>query len=500
VEAEILYQTGAPPQSSYTFKHVLLQDTAYASLLKIRRRELHARIAKILTERFPRRAAAEPELLAHHCAAGGLLSEAIEAYRRAGDQAAARIAYREACGYFARALELLAALPQETARDEKEIELRTAQIGPLSALRGFDDPELRASVERTDALIAALGPGPQQIPGLIKLMLLHTNRLSRAREYANALLAVAEPLDIAPLCMAGYIIRGTAAITGVGTTVPEACADLKRAHEIAETLDLPPPKTAFEIDALAMGSATYAIALVAAGKPETAASYAERGIRRARELAHPRTFVSAGNLAAMSYHLAGNARRVGEIAEECLKETEGRGFHQVEVLSRILAGWARAQNGDSEAVAGMDEALESAEARGVVAGMPRFYLASAEVHLDAGRFARALEQAARAQAFMERYDAGSEPEVAQVRGQILLESGELDEADAVLQRAAALFERRQSRWLLLHVATLLGRIALLTGKGKAEAHGRLATLYASFDEGLETERLQGARRVMDLLG
>ncbi len=500
-EAEILYQSGLPPQSSYTFKHVLLQDTAYASLLKTRRRELHAHIAKILTERFPQRAAAEPEVLAHHCAAGGLLAEAIEAYRRAGDQAASRIAYREACSYFARALELLAALPQDTARDEKEIELRTAQIGPLGALRGFDDPELRGSVERTEALIAALGPGPQQIPGLLKLMLLHTNRLKRAREYANALLAVAEPLGIAPLCMAGYIIRGTAAINDARATVPEACADLKRAHEIAEAIDLPAPKTAFEIDALAMGSATYAIALVTAGKPDTAARYAERGIRRARELAHPRTLVSAGNLGAMAYYLAGDARRAGEIAEECLKETEGRGFHQVEVLSRIIAGWARVQGGDPEAVAGMDEAIESADAHGVVAGMVRFYLASASVHLDAGRPARALEQVARAEAFMERSgeDLANEPEAALVRGQISFQSGRLDEAEAALLRAAALWEGRQSPWELLRVATLLGRLALETGQHKEAARARLAQVYASFDEGFETERLQEARRVMDLL-
>ena len=500
VEAEILFARGEPPAATYTFKHALLQDTAYASLLKSRRRELHARIAKTLTERFPQRAAAEPELLAHHSAAGGLLPDAIEAYRRAGDQAAARIAYREAYGYFARALELLAALPQDSARDEKEIELRTAQVGPLGALRGFDDPELRASIERTDALLAGLGPGPQQIPGLLKLMILHTNRLARAREYANALLAVVEPLGIAPLCMAGYIIRGTAAT--VCATVPEACADLKRAHDIAETIDLPTPKTAFEIDALAMGSATYAIALVLAGKPDTAGRYAERGIRRARELGHPRTLVSASNLGALAYQLAGNARRVGEIAEETLKETEGRGFHQVEVLARVMTGWARARSGDPEAVARMDEALEGAEAHGVLAGMPRFCFASAELHLLAGRPDRALAQVTRGEVFMNRSGERFtyEPEALMMRGQILLDSGgDLGAAEAALRRAYVLWERNQSPWMLIRAATLLARLSVATGTGKAEASERLARLYAGFDEGFETERLHEARRVMDLL-
>ena len=133
--------------------------------------------------------------------------------------------------------------------------------------------------------------------------------------------------------------------------------------------------------------------------------------------------------------------------------------------------------------------------------MVRFYLASAEVHLDAGRPARALEQVARAEAFMARAgeDVSDVPEAALVRGQILFQSGCFDEAEAALLRSAALWERRQSPWELLRVATLLGRLALATGKGTVEAHDRLAHIYADFDEGFETERLQEARRVMDLL-
>src|SRR5262249_56916427 len=130
-----------------------------------------------------------------------------------------------------------------------EIELRLAQAAPLAALRGYEDPEFVASIERVKGLLAAIGPGPQQIPGLLKLAMLHTNQLPRAHAYANALLGVVEPLGIAPLQMAGYILRGTAAI--VCATVPEACADLRRAIEMAHTVELPTPQTAFQMHTLA---------------------------------------------------------------------------------------------------------------------------------------------------------------------------------------------------------------------------------------------------------
>jgi predicted ATPase len=212
VDAEILHQSGQPPRVSYAFKHTLLQDTAYESQLRSRRRECHTRIARTLRERFPQRAAAEPEVVARHCAAGGLVAEAIEAYRQAGDQAVARFAYQEAQSYFAQALALLDKLPEDATRRATEIDVRLAQAAPLGALRGYEDPELVASIRRVEELVGALGTGPQQVPGLLKLALLHTNQLARAHAYADALLNVVGPLGIPPLEMAGYILRGTGAI------------------------------------------------------------------------------------------------------------------------------------------------------------------------------------------------------------------------------------------------------------------------------------------------
>src|SRR5205814_8193304 len=111
--------------ATYSFKHALVQEAAYESLLKGRRRDLHARVARALVAQLPAEAAVAPEVLARHCAAGELLPEAIDAYRRAGDQAAARLAYHEAHSYFARALELLSALPEDARSEEHTSELQS---------------------------------------------------------------------------------------------------------------------------------------------------------------------------------------------------------------------------------------------------------------------------------------------------------------------------------------------------------------------------------------
>jgi tetratricopeptide (TPR) repeat protein len=502
VDAEILYQSGAPPRSSYTFKHALLQDTAYESQLKSRRRELHARIAATMKEQFPQRVVAEPEVIARHCAAGGLVPEAAEHYKQAGDQAVARLAYREAHGYFARALELLGALPETAGRHAKEIDLRMAQAAPLGALRGYEDPEFLASIARTEQLIEAVGPGPQQIPGLLRLMLLHTNQLPRARAYANSLLAVVEPLGIAPLRVAGYMIRGTGALTSA--TVSEACADLKQALEIAETTELQTPKAAFEVDAVAMGCCTYAIALVLSGKPDTATRLIERGVRRARAIGHPRTLASALQNAAMAFYMMDDAARSGELSDQCLELIDGRGFHHVEASARVLSGWARACRGDRAAIDGMDAALRSAEEHGVLSGMAKLHFTSAEAHARVGSYARAVEQLKRGEAFIGRAGEqfGYEPEALLTRARIMLlegAGGDFDEIESLLLRSHQLWQRNQSPWYSILTATLLGRVALDTGKRAVSARERLAEVYAGFSEGFESERLRDARAVMDRL-
>ncbi len=143
VDAEILFARGEPPAATYAFKHALIQETAYQSLLKRTRQQLHARVAQVLEERFPERVASEPEVIARHYDQAGLAAQASAHYQRAGERATQRSANEEAIGHLRRALDLVATLPETRERHQMELGLQMALGAPLTAARGWSHREVR---------------------------------------------------------------------------------------------------------------------------------------------------------------------------------------------------------------------------------------------------------------------------------------------------------------------------------------------------------------------
>ena len=155
--AELIYGRGAPPEATYVFKHALVQDTAYATLLKGRRQQLHQRIAEVVRDRFPERADQEPGVIAHHFTQAGLPEIAVEWWGRAGRRAMGRFANLEAVPCFANGLALIADLPKSESRDRQELSLRLA-LGPaLLATRGYPSIEVERNYEAASELAATLG-------------------------------------------------------------------------------------------------------------------------------------------------------------------------------------------------------------------------------------------------------------------------------------------------------------------------------------------------------
>ena len=140
VEAELVAQRGVPPQAMYTFKHALIQDAAYQSLLRSTRQQYHHRIAQVLEERFPETSEEQPELLAHHYTQAGLHEPAVEYWYKAGQRAVERSAHREAISHLHKGLEVLTALPDTPDRAQQELRLYLALGAPLIALHGYAAP------------------------------------------------------------------------------------------------------------------------------------------------------------------------------------------------------------------------------------------------------------------------------------------------------------------------------------------------------------------------
>jgi class 3 adenylate cyclase len=151
VHAELIFQRGTPPDADYTFKHALVQDTAYGTLLRSRRQELHARIALILEAQFPGIVRAQPEVLARHCAEAGMAEKAAAYWLAAGRQALARSAMPEAVAQLNKALDLLSGIPGREAR-EQELDAELALGHALIAAKGYAASELGAVYERARTL------------------------------------------------------------------------------------------------------------------------------------------------------------------------------------------------------------------------------------------------------------------------------------------------------------------------------------------------------------
>jgi predicted ATPase len=157
VGSGLILRRGTPPDASYTFKHALVQDAAYGTLLRTDRQRLHARIARALEERFPERVEREPELLAHHFAEAGQTERAIVHWLKAGERAVERSANLEAIRHLGRGLEALRALPESLERDRRELELQIAIGAPLIAVHGYSGPETGAAYGRARVLCERLG-------------------------------------------------------------------------------------------------------------------------------------------------------------------------------------------------------------------------------------------------------------------------------------------------------------------------------------------------------
>src|SRR5439155_5636744 len=194
VDAEILFARGEPPAATYTFKHALIQETAYQSLLKRTRQQLHTRVAQVLEERFPERVAAEPEVVARHYDQAGLAAQASAHYQRAGERATQRSANEEAISHLRRALALVGTLPETRERHQMELGLQMAIGAPLTAARGWSHPENDQAYARARELASQIGDSPELprvLAGMANAYVVKGD-LATAAEVAREALAAAE--------------------------------------------------------------------------------------------------------------------------------------------------------------------------------------------------------------------------------------------------------------------------------------------------------------------
>jgi predicted ATPase len=456
VDAGLLVPGGADDRPTYAFKHALIQDAAYRSLLRGVRQELHAKVAAVLRERFPETVAAEPERMARHYDEAGDLEAAVRFYQRAGEQAKSRSASAEAIRHASRALELVAALPATPERDRIELELRTSLGVLLMANRGSSEATVEAIYARIRELGEKIGEGPSLAHALFGLSIFHQARgeLDRSQQMGEALLALAPRLADDSVEASAHLALGVPAFWR---------GDTARAltHLLAMVARYDPVRHralayVYGQDPGVYSRAFAALALHAMGRPEQALRTSEAAVSHSGDEI---TRAFALSFAGVLHWLRREPEPVRERAEEVIRISEEESFPLWRGAGLVLCGWeAAVAHGDGRALERMREGIAQLTATGTDVAAPLRLAIYADAVHAVGEREEAL--AALGSALAESERTGSrflEAELERERGEILLELGRAGEGEAALRRAVAIARAQGAAAYELHAAARLAR-------------------------------------------
>jgi predicted ATPase len=502
VEAEFLYQRGLPPQATYLFKHALIQDTAYQSLLKSTRQQYHQRIAQVLEARFPERCETQPELLAHHYTAAGRTAQAISYWQRAGQQALQRSANLEAVRHLTTALELLATLPATLAGAQQELDLQIA-LGPaLMAIKGRAAPEVEQAYARARALGVQVGDTPQGFQALRGLCLFYRNRgeLPTALELGEQLCTLAQRQTERTFRLEAHEALG-ATLFYLGDYT-NARVHLEQGVALADPVAPSPLALRSDVAPEVMCLAFAAHALWCLGYPTQAVRWHQKALDQAQALAHPHSLAAAQHFAAWLAQRRREAPAIQGQAEALLPLATAQGFSLWVGFGRCWRGWALTMQGQAEAgLAQMRQGLAAVLGTGQMLSRPLWLVLLAEVAGQAGQIAEGLGLLAEALVAFETSGRGDElAEAYRLQGAFLLQQATPDvvQAEACFQHALGIARRQQAKSWELRAAMSLARLWQHQGK-RAEAYDLLAPIYGWFTEGFDTADLQETKALLEAL-
>jgi class 3 adenylate cyclase/predicted ATPase len=502
IGAGLVFRRGEPPGASFLFKHALVQDAAYGTLLRGPRRELHARIACVLEERLATAAEVQPEILAHHCANAGLTEKAVFYWQEAGERSKARSAMAEAIRQMRKALDLLSHLPDTPGRQRTEVGLQLALGGALIAAKGHAAEETGKAYARARHLCELLNDTPNLLKALWGVFVHHhvraeTNLSHRA---AEELLDLAGRQSDTATLVAGHRAVGD-------SWLHRGELGAARAH-LEQGLALYDPARHRSLTVLFAENARVAtlsflsLTLGLLGFADQAQARSSEALADARELSHPISLAFALSVACRLHFVLGDPRIVRLRADELIALTTAQGFAFFLAMGTAYRGWTLVEAGEAEP--GMDllrRGIEGFKASGAAWTLP-FYLAQlATGHAKMGRPEDGLGWLSEALVLTGRSGVRwFEAELHRIRGELLRTAhpGATAEAEADFHRAITVARRQDAKLWELRAATSLARLWRDRGK-RDEARALVAPVYGWFTEGFDTPDLKEAKALLDEL-
>ena len=502
-DAEIVYQRGLPPNSNYLFKHALIQEAAYDTLLKSTRGQYHGKIAKVYIERFPEVADSRPELVAHHFSRAAMAGDALGWWQRAGELAKSRSGYAEALNHFTAALELLDALPASEERDRRELEIRV-QLGPaLIALKGMGSEDTGENYGRACAIGEKLG----ESAGLFMAMWGHwmyfstSGRLKQAAERAQDLVALSQRLGNDEFVLQAHHARwttcqmlGQASVARFDTQQGIRLYDPVRHRHHVHIYGGHDPGVC--------GRGTGGVSLWLTGFPDQAATLVQKGIALGREIDHPFSLAVAFVFAAYTHQFRGDPIACRAVADEMIELSRRYGIKQMLGTGAVLAGWARMDAGETElGLRLMEQGLADLKASGTRAWLPYYMFLLAEAKARIGDIAQALEAANKALEVAEQTGQGFfKPELLRTQAEYLYGMKQIDApgARSRFEGAIALAREQSAKSLEFRAVCSLARV-LANSADAAWGRQMLEENLRSFTEGLSTRDLAAGRQLLESL-
>jgi class 3 adenylate cyclase/predicted ATPase len=516
VEAEILYQRGVGEQARYFFKHALIQDTAYQSLLKSTRLQYHQQIAQVLEEHFPDTKATQPELLAHHYTEANLIKQAVPYWQQAGQNATQRSANAEAISHINKGLELLKTLPDTIERAQQELPLQIALGTPLIGTKGWGAPELEKVYSRAQELCHQIGDTPQLFPVLVGLLAFHGIRgeLRTGRERGEQLLNLAQSVHSPDLLLEVHMALGFALLF-LGEFI-SARVHLERASALYDLQQHRGHAFLYGQDPGVASLFFTAYLLWVLGYPDQALRSIAHSRSLAQEVAYPYSQALALMHSSIINYLRREAHAAQEHAEACIALSTEQGFPQYFASCTLTRGWALSERRqEHDAISAMHQVIITMKAAGLKSMIPYSQAILAEVYGKAGQTEPGLTLVTEALALVNQTEGRwYEAELYRLKGELTLQKFQVlsnpqplkpspqaeveQEAEGYFLKALDIAQKQQAKSWELRASTSLARLWQQQSK-TADAHKLLADMYNWFTEGFDTKDLQEAKALIEEL-
>jgi len=500
-DSELLYERGIYPQSTYVFKHALIQDATYQSLMKSTRQKYHQKIAQVLEKSFADTMETQPELLAHHYTEAGLNEQAVGYWHQAGKRATQRSAHVEAINHLTKGLEVLMTLPDNLERARQELDVQTT-LGPvLMAVKGQSSPDTERAYARARELCQQVGETPQLFPVLYGLFRFHMVRaeLQATRELAEQLFTLAQRVqDPALLLEANRVLGQT--MFWLGEMAP-ARANLEQAMAFYDPQQHRSHAFVYGQDPIVACRSFTAMPIWVLGYPDQALQSIHEALTLAQELTHPFSLAFAMTMAAVVHQFRREVQAVQERAEALMALSTEQGFPYWLAYGTILRGWAlTAQGAGAEGIARMRQGLVAYRATGAEIHRPYFLGLLAEAYGKVGQPEEGLTVLVEALEIVDNTEERNwEAELYRCKGELMLAFSEDNqaEAEAYFHKAVDIARRQSAKSFELRAVMSLSR--LWQQEKQEEAHQLLSEIYGWFSEGFDTADLREAKVLLEEL-